>query len=327
MVQTVPRSLTLVSQTPSITVVVPYHNEQDNLEYLLDQLAAQTLQPKEVILVNSGSTDASSALVEDWITNNDLRPTFKNLNASTKTPGGSKSAGIKVASGDLLAFMDCGLTFPTNWLESQAHLLTSTGADWVSGVCHTSGTTLIDKSAIAHTYGYKSSRPVIPSSVIRRSVFGRIGVFKDLRAGYDAEWARASIRAGLRREINPNVIVEYQSVNFADTLYSVFTKSLRYAKPSVGRNDTVVPYVYLVGSIVAVLLLTLSPVLTLILAASYFAARLTIARRKSQEFRYFRTSPFRIVVLLIVGLVMDFGKLLGFSLGIITRFVGRRSLS
>jgi len=152
-------------------------------------------------------------------------------------------------------------------------------------------------------------------------------VFKDLRAGYDAEWARASIRAGLRREINPNVIVEYKSVNFADTLYSVFTKSLRYAKPSVGRNDTVVPYVYLVGSIVAVLLLILSPVLSLILAASYFAARLTIARRKSREFRYFRTSPFRIVVLLIVGLVMDFGKLLGFSLGIITRFVGRRSLS
>ncbi|MFM7899351.1 MAG: glycosyltransferase family 2 protein, partial [Actinomycetota bacterium] len=59
-----------MSQTPSITVVVPYYNEQDNLKYLLDQLAAQTLQPEEVILVNSGSTDASSALVEEWITNN-----------------------------------------------------------------------------------------------------------------------------------------------------------------------------------------------------------------------------------------------------------------
>ncbi|MBM4102371.1 MAG: glycosyltransferase, partial [Phycisphaerae bacterium] len=60
MVQTVPRSLTLVSQAPSITVIVPYYNEQENLEYLLDQLDGQTLQPSQVILVNSGSTDAGS---------------------------------------------------------------------------------------------------------------------------------------------------------------------------------------------------------------------------------------------------------------------------
>lgn len=316
-----------MSETPSISVIVPYYNEQSSLGYLLGQIRAQTLQPREVILVNSGSTDASSVLIEEFITKYHLRTTFKNLDAKTKTPGGSKSAGIKVASGDLLAFMDCGLTFPTNWLESQARLLTSTGADWVSGICHTSGTNLIDKSAIAHTYGYKSSRPVIPSSVIRRSVFNHIGVFKDLRAGYDAEWAKASTRAGLRREINSNVIVEYQSVNFANTLYSVFTKSLRYARPSVGRNDTIVPYIYVVGGIIAVLLLTLSPALFPIFSVAYLVARVTIAKRKSHGFRYFRTSPVRIVVLLVVGLVMDIGKLLGFTLGIITRFVGRRSLS
>ena len=41
----------------TIAVVVPFLNERDNLTYLLDQLASQTLAADEVILVDSGSTD------------------------------------------------------------------------------------------------------------------------------------------------------------------------------------------------------------------------------------------------------------------------------
>ena len=315
-----------MSPTPSITVVVPYYNEQGSLEYLLSQLAAQTQQPHEVILVNSGSTDGSSALIDEWISKHQKKAVFKNLNASTNTPGGSKSAGINIANGELLAFMDCGLNFPANWLQSQVELLESTGADWVSGVCLTSGTTVVDKAAIAHTYGFENARPVIPSSVVRRSVFDRIGVFKDLRAGYDAEWARASRRAGLRREVNRHVIVEYQGVNFARDLRGVFLKSLRYARPSVGRDDTVVPFIYLGGVAFAILLAWLSPALCLTLSVFYFAARTIIAKRKSQGFRYFWRSPARFAVLLVVGLIMDLGKMLGFASGAFTRFVRRQPL-
>jgi hypothetical protein len=222
--------------------------------------------------------------------------------------------------------MDCGLNFPANWLQSQVELLESTGADWVSGVCRTSGTTVVDKAAIAHTYGFENARPVIPSSVVRRSVFDRIGVFKDLRAGYDAEWARASRRAGLRREVNRQVIVEYQGVNFAKDLRGVFLKSLRYARPSVGRDDTVVPFIYLGGVAFAILLAWLSPALCLIFSAFYLAARTTVAKRKSQGFRYFWRSPARFAVLLVVGLIMDLGKMLGFASGTFTRFVRRQPL-
>ena len=315
-----------MSPTPSITVVVPYYNEQGSLVYLLSQLAAQTQQPHEVILVNSGSTDGSSALIDEWITKHQKQAIFKNLNASTKTPGGSKSAGINVANGELLAFMDCGLNFPANWLQSQVELLESTGADWVSGVCLTSGTTVVDKAAIAHTYGFENARPVIPSSVVRRSVFDRIGVFKDLRAGYDAEWAQASRRAGLRREVNRHVIVEYQGVNFARDLRGVFLKSLRYARPSVGRNDTVVPYIYVIAALAAVGVAVTAPLLLLIGTTLYVPARLAIAWRKSKGLSYFLASPIRSVTLIVVGATMDVGKVCGFALGMYRRFVRRQTL-
>lgn len=315
-----------MSPTPSITVVVPYYNEQGSLEYLLSQLAAQNLQPSEVILVNSGSTDGSSRLIDEWIIKHQKQAVFKNLNASTKTPGGSKSAGINVANGELLAFMDCGLNFPGNWLESQVELLESTGADWVSGVCRTSGTTVVDKAAIAHTYGFENARPVIPSSVVRRSVFDRIGLFKDLRAGYDAEWAQGSRRAGLRREVNRHVIVEYQGVNFAKDLRGVFLKSLRYARPSVGRDDTAVPYVYVLGGLLALITAVVAPALLPFGAVLYTSARLVIAWRKSNGLRYFLVSPARLLTLVLVGAVMDLGKFCGFSAGLFLRHIRRQTL-
>ncbi|MFM8643958.1 MAG: glycosyltransferase family 2 protein [Actinomycetota bacterium] len=315
-----------MSQTPSITVVVPYHNEQDNLEYLLGQLVAQTLQPQEVILVNSSSTDASSSLIDEWISRHQKQAVFKNLNASTKTPGGSKSAGVEVAKGDLLAFMDCGLSFPPDWLERQFNVMTSRGADWVSGVCLTTGVNLVDKSAIAHTYGYRSARPVIPSSLVRRSVFDRIGLFKDLRAGYDAEWARLANRAGLRRLVNAEVTVRYRGVNFAVNIRGVLLKSLRYARPSVGRSDSVVPYVYVSAALIAVFTALFAPQLITVGLLLYAAARVAIASRKSKGIRFFLRSPLRLLVLVAVGAVMDTGKLLGFAAGLYLRFIRRQSL-
>ena len=228
--------------------------------------------------------------------------------------------------------MDCGLSFPKNWLQSQLMALQNDDVDWVSGVCLTTGTTLVDKAAIAHTYGYLSARPVIPGSVVRRRVFDRIGLFKDLRAGYDVEWARSSMRAGLRRQINDRVVVKYHDVNFAPGLSGVFLKSLRYARPSVGRDDAVTPYVYVMAGLLGIctVIATLMDVLPMALLpfgfAAYLLGRLVIAAKKSRGFIFFLRSPFRLLTVLVVGLIMDFGKTCGFSAGIYTRFLRRRRL-
>jgi hypothetical protein len=163
-------------------------------------------------------------------------------------------------------------------------------------------------------------------------VFERIGLFKDLRAGYDAEWARDSERAGLQRSINRDVVVEYRGVNFAADIRGVFLKSLRYARPSVGRDDTFAPYVYVVASLLGLGTFTLAfagvIALWLLIAGFilYFAARLAIASRKSSALSFFLGSPFRFISLLFVGLVMDIGKTCGFYSGIFARFVRRESL-
>jgi len=194
--------------------------------------------------------------------------------------------------------------------------MTSRGADWVSGVCLTTGVNLVDKSAIAHTYGYQSARPVIPSSLVRRSVFDCIGLFKDLRAGYDAEWARLADRAGLRRLLNADVVVQYRDVNFAANIRSVFVKSLQYARASAGRNDTIVPYAYVAFALIGVLTTIFASQLTPIGLLIYVVSRLVIARQKSRTLNFLGHSLKRTFILVLVGAAMDSGKLIGFLFGI-----------
>lgn len=309
----------------NLVVIVPYFNERDNLPYLLNQLAAQTLLPNHVLLIDSSSTDDGPSIVDKWIASSEMGANFANIHAHTTTPGGSKSFGISASSEPLLAFMDCGLAFPTDWLEQQTRALNDPTVSWVSGVCQTEGTNLIDRAAIAHTYGFRNQRAVIPSSVIRREVFERCGKFKDLRAGYDAEWARNATQRGERRVVNSQVVVRYHDINYSKSLRGVFMKTLRYARPSVYRDNYLAPWVYLCGAVVSATVSVQLPKIGVLIAAAYITTRLLLAGRKSRRNIWFFFRNHRaLFALIVVGIVMDTGKLAGFSLGIGKRFILRR---
>ena len=50
-----------------ISVVIPFFNEESTIEKTLDALYAQTHQPNEVILVDSGSNDNTGEIIDKWI--------------------------------------------------------------------------------------------------------------------------------------------------------------------------------------------------------------------------------------------------------------------
>ncbi|MEI8024701.1 MAG: glycosyltransferase family A protein, partial [Actinomycetota bacterium] len=131
-----------------ITVIVPFFNEAEVIVETLERLREQTLAPSKVIMVNSSSTDSSSLVVDQWITQNQssLPCPYLNLNSGTNTPGGSKAAGVDIATTEFVAFMDCGLKFSPDWLALQfAMLISDSDASWVSGGLITSGEGITDK--------------------------------------------------------------------------------------------------------------------------------------------------------------------------------------
>jgi glycosyltransferase involved in cell wall biosynthesis len=306
---------------PDITVIVPYHNEKESIEFTLERVGGQTLPAKAAIFVNSSSTDDTFDVVDNWIRKNQHKfPTrFFNIFENTDNPASSKNAGIRRASTDWIAFMDCGQNFQKDWLELQLRRAQETGANVVSGVVYLTGENWIDRCATVQTYGYKRLRPCLPTSLIRRSVFEKTGLLTERRrAGYDAAWLIRLKKLGLHREINYGVVISYIGTNFARTLAQVFRKSMLYAKASVGLEGYHVPYLYAVMSALFLVVLVNSAAVASFMFLLYFLARtFVLPIWKSRNVAFFREHPFEALLGSgIIGAIIDLGRLLGTWQGI-----------
>lgn len=72
-------------------IITPAKNEEQNIEYTINSVCDQTLKPKEWIIVDDGSTDNTSAVVEKYIKLHNWIKLIKRKNHSKKTLTGSKT--------------------------------------------------------------------------------------------------------------------------------------------------------------------------------------------------------------------------------------------
>jgi poly-beta-1,6-N-acetyl-D-glucosamine synthase len=99
---------------PSITILVPAHDEADVIARKLETLLAldYPAEQLEILVVDDGSTDGTSAIVERY-----LGPTVRCL---TRWPRAGKmaalNAGIADARGELIVLTDASATFDTDAL-------------------------------------------------------------------------------------------------------------------------------------------------------------------------------------------------------------------
>ena len=306
---------------PEITVIVPYHNEKDSIEYTLERVGEQTLPARIAIFVNSSSSDDTSAVVDDWIGKNQHRfsTRFVNLFEHTDNPASSKNAGVRHAETEWLAFMDCGQHFEKTWLEQQFRFAQDNHLDLVSGVVYLAGENWVDRCAVAQTYGFKRNRPCIPSTLTRKSVFEKTGLFLEgRRAGYDVAWIIKFGKLGIERGINEAVKIAYIGFNFSSNLAHLYRKSAMYAKPSVAIDGYWMPYVYAVIPFIFGLTLLVSVKCAAAVFLLYFLARTFIVPvLKSRSIVFHLEHPFEALLGLgLVGFVIDLGKTVGTWQGI-----------
>lgn len=93
-----------------ISVIVPVYNIRQYLEKCIESIIDQTYRNLEIILVDDGSTDNSGEIC-DFYSNKDSR--INVLHQENKGLSAARNAGMKVARGDWLAFVD-----GDDWIES-----------------------------------------------------------------------------------------------------------------------------------------------------------------------------------------------------------------
>lgn len=90
--------------SPVVSVIIPVYNREDYLAQALDSVLAQTLQDIEVICVDNGSTDASPEILRRYEATSPVA--FKVLAQGHAGPGAARNAGLDVASGEYICFLD-----------------------------------------------------------------------------------------------------------------------------------------------------------------------------------------------------------------------------
>ena len=86
-----------------LSIIIPVYNVEQYLQCCVQSVITQTYQDLQVILVNDGSTDSSGILC-DQLAQQDSR-----MQVVHKENGGlsdARNAGLKVATGDYVAFLD-----------------------------------------------------------------------------------------------------------------------------------------------------------------------------------------------------------------------------
>ena len=92
-----------------VSVIIPVYNQSPYLAECLDSVLAQTLREIEVVCVDDGSTDGSEKMLDEYAARDSRVKVIHQANAGA---GPARNAGMAIATGEFIAFMDPDDKYP-----------------------------------------------------------------------------------------------------------------------------------------------------------------------------------------------------------------------
>ncbi len=119
-----------LTESPRVSVVVPFFNRQKYLPACIEALLAQddVGGAVEIIMVNNGSTDDSGSVVERY-------PQVTLLQEESPGAYAARNAGIRKARAPLIAFTDADCVADRDWLRSVCDGMRDPGIAVLIGAC------------------------------------------------------------------------------------------------------------------------------------------------------------------------------------------------
>ena len=114
---------------PLVSIVIPVYNVEKYLKQCLDSIINQTLKNIEIICVDDGSTDNSLNILKEYA-NKDTR--FIILQQENLHAGIARNAGLKIAKGKYIIFLDSDDFFELDMLEKMYNKIIQDDSDMVA---------------------------------------------------------------------------------------------------------------------------------------------------------------------------------------------------
>ena len=239
--------MTRPDPTPGlVSCIVPVHNGARFLGEALASIAAQRYRPREIIVVDDGSTDDTARVASE------CGVPLQYLRQEQSGGPSARNHGMRRARGSFFAFLDADdrwhpdkLTIQMARFEARPELDISLGHVqnfWMPEV-DAERIQLAGHRRAAPIPGYTAS-----TLVARREVFDRLGPFKaEMKHGEQTEWFLRARESGAEIELLPDVLLERRlhgdnvSRHKAEASLAQYFELLRGHIERGRRNDAVPP--------------------------------------------------------------------------------------
>lgn len=196
-----------------VTVIIPVLNDEKRLALCLDALARQETDCSyEVLVVDNGSDHSPRRLIEN-------SPYAHYLFEPGRGSYRARNAGLRRASGAIIAFTDSDCIPDRNWIHAGVGAMEETGADLVGGRIaiffkdpgHPTPTELFESLfAFDQERNVAQGKSVTANLFVRSRVFGKIGAFEEgIQSGGDMEFTRRATGEGFRIVYGRDTVVRH----------------------------------------------------------------------------------------------------------------------
>lgn len=184
----------MASADPVVSVILPVRNGARFLAEAAESVLAQTHPAIELVVIDDGSTDATAAIASG------LGPRVRCGSTPRLGPAAARNAGLEMASGEFVTFIDADDRWPAGRIAAQlAALGGSPAPDVVFG----------------HVAWFpRDDRPPEPARLgttmlTARRTFDAVGpLATEWRVGEFMDWLLRARELGLRELMLPDVVLE-----------------------------------------------------------------------------------------------------------------------
>lgn len=214
--------ISLGPKFPRISVIIPHYNDLDSLCQCLDRLTRQTLSldPVEIIVVDNNSTigiEAVRAAVND-IFNAQANQHAIVIQAQEQGAAMARNAGVSMARGPILAFIDSDCRPAPDWLEKGYQAMASSDIDIIGGRVCTVPHQQNHPSAVEafelvfafqnEVYVREVGFSVTANMFVKRDVFHQVGPFRT-GLSEDKDWGQRAGAMGYTIDYQDDVIIDH----------------------------------------------------------------------------------------------------------------------
>jgi|GEM_PF-315798 len=204
------------SKKPLVSIIVPIYNLENCIQETLDSIFNQTLQAFNLILINDGSTDDTSRILDIYSRK------YKNITIINKSNGGvstARNAGIEVVNTEYFMFVDGDDIVHPEYISTLLDTIQRTGAEVVTSLDAKNAKSMkVSNDESRVLTGMDACKQLLYGQSVKNSPFAKIyrtREFKNIRfctditVGEDLEYAFRCLRKSKNVVVTNHMLYAY----------------------------------------------------------------------------------------------------------------------